>query len=273
MFHNMLRYASIALLLCGISLPAFSSDAPTQLATIYAVAKPIREVEIISPAAGMIRDVLVEEGQTVSAQQPLLQFDNRLAAARVDMSRAEFARSASAVNATKLEAELAAARFKNIAAAFRQSAATEVELEESHIRWKQAGSRYQSAMSEVQQWQESLNVARVEEEMRTIRAPFDGKVVRVLAVPGKSPTVQDVLVHLVDTSKLRIELYVPANEFHRIRDRKTIKLAAQSPVDKQLEARVAVIDDIVEPATQTIRCVLEIDNKNGKLPAGFRVQF
>jgi len=270
--HNVLRYACVLLLLCGISLPA-SSQTPAQPPTIYAVAKPIREVEIISPATGMIRDVLVEEGQSVTANQPLLQFDNRLTAARVDMSRAEFARSASAVTATKLEVNLAAARFKNLASAYRQSAATEVELEESHIRWKQAGSRYQSAMSEVQQWQGSLNVARVEDAMRTIRAPFDCKVVRVLAVPGQSPTVQDVLVHLVDTSKLRIDLYVPVSEFDRIRDRKTVSLNAQSPVNKQLDARVAIVDDIVEPATQTIRCVLEIDNKNGEFPAGFRVQF
>ena len=124
----------------------------------------------------MIREVLVDEGQTVKSEQPLLQFDNRLTAARVEMSRAEYARSASAVQATQLETKLAAGRFKNTAFAFRQGAATEVELEESHVRWKQARSRYASALSEVQQWQENLNVVQVENAMRTIRAPFDGKV-------------------------------------------------------------------------------------------------
>ena len=127
--------------------------------------------------------------------------------------------------------------------------------------------------SEVQQWQENLNVVQVENAMRTIRAPFDGKVVRILAVPGKTPTPQDMLVHLVDTTKLRIDLYVPLSEFDRVRDKKVISLNAQAPVNEKIEARVTVIDDVVEPATQTIRCVLEIDNADGKLPAGFRVQF
>lgn len=239
---------------------------------MHGVAKPIREVDLTSPSTGTISDVMVEDGDTVTKGQRLIEFDVRLTEARVAMAQADFQRSTSAVKATELEYRLAASRFKNTAEAYRQNAATDVELTEAQIRWQQSRARYQAAMDEVKSSVESRSYAQVENQLRTIEAPFDGKVVQVLAVPGQSPMAQDTLVRLVDTTRLRVELYVPVAQFKQISGKQSVELQAESPVNRRLHANVIVIDDVIEPATQTIRCVLEIHNKDRSLPAGFRVR-
>lgn len=239
---------------------------------MHAVAEPIREVKITSPASGPIGEVLVEEGSHVSEGQTLLTFDTQLTEARLAMAEAEHQRSKSAVNALKLEYQLAASRFKNTATAYREDAATRTELVESQIRWLQAEARYRAATDEVKQARQSRNYAEVENKLRVIAAPFTGIVLRIAAVPGNTPTAQDVLLHLVDTSKLRVHLYVPVSELQQLKTRARIRLRAEAPVSKPLEARVILVDEVIDPATQTVRCVLEIDNGKGVLPSGFRVR-
>ena len=239
---------------------------------MHAVAKPIREVEITSSTSGRIANVFVKEGTRVKKGEPLIAFDLRLTEARLSIAEAELQRNSSTKKSAKLELDLAGSRFKNMAAAFREGAATNVELVESQIRWQQAKARHQAAIDEQKQLQESRRYAALENELRTVVAPFDCTIVSVFAVPGQTPTLRDVLVHLVDTSKLRVDFYVPVSQFDSISDKKELRLNADPPVRKQLKAKVVVINNVIEPATQTIRCVLEIDNPDGSLPSGFRVR-
>ena len=238
----------------------------------HSVANPIREVAITTPVSGTVSDVLVEEGEQVRVGQSLLELDSRLSKARLAMAHAEYQRNISAAEATKLESQLAESRYRNLAAAFRKEAATRVEVVEARIRWQQAIARHQTAIDSVSQASESMKMAEVETQIRTIKSPFAGTAVRVLAVPGLTPTVNDTLVQLVDTSKLRADFYLPIHQSAKFRQGQTVRVFAESPVDVELTAKLIVVDKVIDAATQTIRVVVEFDNRGGKLPAGFRVR-
>lgn len=257
------------------SLAAKNKSASSRRATksfAHSVANPIREVDITTPVSGTVSVVLVEEGEHVRAGQSLLELDSRLSQARLGMARAEYQRSASAAEATKLESQLAESRYRNLAAAFRKDAATRVEVMEARIRWQQAIARHQTAIDLVSQAKESMKMAEVETQIRTVKSPFEATAVRVLAVPGLTPTVNDTLIKLVDTTRLRTDFYLPIQQSAKFREGQTVRVLAESPVDAELTAKLVVVDEVIDAATQTIRVVAEIDNRAGKLPAGFRVR-
>ncbi len=248
------------------------ASAALSRSVMHGVAKPIREVAITTPVGGTVSDVFVEEGTTVRKSQPLMRFDLRLTQARLEMARAQHESSVSAVRATELESRLTTERYKNIVQAYEQNAATQVEVREAHVRMQQARARFMAAADEAKQAKENRKVAEVENTLRQIVAPFDGVAVRVFAVPGQSPNVDETLIQIADVRKLRVELYLPLSKYEEVRDRKAFTLAADSPVNKDLTAKLVLLDNMIDPATQTIRCVLEIDNANGDLPSGFRVR-
>lgn len=239
---------------------------------MHAVAKPIREVAITTPVSGTVSEVFVEEGALVRKGQPLMRYDLRLTQARVEMARAQHESSVSAVKATELESRLTTERYKNILQAYEQNAATQVEVREAHVRMQQARARYMATADEAKQAKENRKVAEVENDLRRIVAPFDGVAVRVFAVPGQTPNVNQTLIQIVDVSKLRVDLYLPLSKYEELREREEFSLAADSPVNRDLTAKLVVLDNVIDPATQTIRCVLEINNADGNLPSGFRVR-
>lgn len=248
------------------------ASAALSRSVMHAVAKPIREVAITTPVSGTVSEVFVEEGAFVRKGQPLMRFDLRLTQARVEMASAQYQSSISSVKATELESRLTTERYKNIVSAYEQNAATQVEVREAHVRMQQARARYMAAVDEANQTKENRKVAEVENEMRNIVAPFDGAAVRVFAVPGQTPNINQTLIQIVDVSKLHVELYLPLSKYEELRDRENFTLSADSPVNEDLSATLVVLDSVIDPATQTIRCVLEIDNSDGKLPSGFRVR-
>jgi len=239
---------------------------------MHAVAKPLREVAITTPVSGTVSEVFIEEGSMVTQGQPLLRFDRRLSEAKIGMARAQHDASISSVKATELESRLTTTRYKNLVEAYDQNAATQVEVREAHVRMQQARARYMAASDEVKQTVENRKFAEVENELRQIVAPFDGVAVRVFAVPGQTPNINQTLIQIVDVTKLRVDLYLPLDKYEELRDREEFTLSAESPVSQDLTAKLVVLDNVIDPATQTIRCVLEVDNTSGKLPSGFRVR-
>lgn len=257
----------------SVADPNLNASAQTRVSqsthTMHSVTRPLREVTLTS-AAGTIASVFVEEGQRVRKGQRLLAFDQRMSEARVEMAKAEFQSSLSTVKVGVLESKLTTTRYQNLKEAYRQGAATEVEVTESHVRMQQARARYAAALDAVKQAEEQKHYAQVENQLRELVAPFDGIATRVFATPGQTPTTSQPLVQIVDIRRLRVDLYLPTERFDR--QRKTYTLIAGSPVHRELTAKLVVMDRVIDPATQTIRCVLEFDNRTADLPAGFRVQ-
>lgn len=240
---------------------------------MHAVARPRMAVTITASRTGeTVREVVVEEGQRVQKGDLLLRFDDRLTKARLGIAQAEYQRAISAVKATRLEYELAYSRYLNIVDAWRQGAATRVELSEAKVRWQQERAQHEAAVDTVRKAEESRKFAEVECAMTRHVAPFDGTVVRTFAVPGQSPGADDPLVELVDSSTLRVDLYLPIERYRELRERETWDLMGEAPVNEKLTGTRLVFDDVIDAATQTVRCVLEIDNRDARLPGGFRVR-
>ncbi|MTW19201.1 efflux RND transporter periplasmic adaptor subunit [Rhodoplanes serenus] len=149
-------------------------------------------VQIAAPRDGVIRDVLVEEGQMLKADAPLAVLDDRPATHQLDIARAQLEERRAAVAVQ--EARLAAARRERdriaplvggriVSQKTFDLAASDVDLQSAELQARRA---------EVTTAEAQVRSAAYELALRTIRAPADGVVVRRMVRPGDGVSTLNV---------------------------------------------------------------------------------
>ena len=117
--------------------------------------------------------------------------------------------------------------------------------------------------------QEQVEAARLAQY--AVRAPFDGRVMKLEAHGGATIAPGDPLAVFASLAELKTELYLPVERFGQMKVGLTYGLRAGPPVDGRLDARLEWVDPMIDPASQTFRCVLTINNADLSLPSGFIV--
>ena len=132
---------------------------------------------------GAITEVLVREGQRVTAGQVL---------GRIDPERYAF------------ELEKARARMEQAQAAFAELTLFDDEIEDEEVRAER--SRLARAKSGLGEAEVAVREARLNVRRATFRAPFAGHVANLAVVPGERVQARDSIVEVVDISTIRIEV-------------------------------------------------------------------
>ena len=131
-----------------------------------------RRVELSIPVSGTVAEVKVEPGARVAEGDPLLVLDQRPFKARVSKAQAEVASAKEALEEARREVERAQELFD------RQVMSTH-ELQLEKIALTEADSAYQRARSE-------LELAQLDLEYSTLRAPYPAIVLQRRVEPGQT---------------------------------------------------------------------------------------
>jgi multidrug resistance efflux pump len=101
----------------------------------------------------------------------------------------------------------------------------------------------------------------------TVRSPIDGSVLRVSKQAGEE-TDDNPLIVVVDTKKLYAVFDMPRQVFGKVHvgDKETIQTEG---VDR--DAAIISVDPIIDLASGLFRVKMEVDNADGKIPAGVDV--
>ena len=131
---------------------------------------PLQTVELRAQVSGVVREVLVREGQAVRRGEPLFQLDDRNERANLDKARAQLLRDRATL--ADLERQLQRARELRgqgfIAQSAADSSATQVEAQQALIRSDEAA---------VQSAEVALGFTR-------LTAPLSGRVGQIAVNPG-----------------------------------------------------------------------------------------
>ncbi len=174
---------------------AAAAKAPESPFAAIANGKADVEGGIIAVAArrgGIIREVLVQEGDNVVKDQVLARQENDEARLAADRARAEVAQARAQINA--MEVQLSAARREldrlSALAGSNFVAAQKIDQARDAVRIAEANLGAQKAM--VGTVMARKNEADYNLEMTIIRAPADGRIVRRYANPGSGASTLNV---------------------------------------------------------------------------------
>ena len=168
-----------------------------QTVVINGTITPVLSTEIRSEVSGRIAKVLVEAGDQVEQNQPLIELDQSTLKVQLDEARL-------GVTAARLRTERAELEFQRLQTLAQRELVTEKERKEAEIAYRLAQNDTASQEARVRLLENSLSKG-------VIVAPYAGRVLSLAARPGMIVTGADAgregntLLELADLSRLRVE--------------------------------------------------------------------
>ncbi len=260
--------AIAGLLVLLLPVPVFA-EAPVRVETVSSrtivqqvnvtgsVTSP-RSALLSTAVAGLVSDIVVDEGHRVQAGDALLALDAELAQLARDRTAAELRRSETAladarrrlVDAEKVGAERAIARTEI------ESLRAEVQSNEAALAASRAALREQDAV-----------VAR-----HTLRAPFTGVISVRHAELGEWVNRGDGLLELVATDNLRFDFRVAQEYFSALSPGTPVDIALDAAADRGLRGRIDTIVPVKDPGARTFLVRVLADGDSTMITPGMSVR-
>jgi RND family efflux transporter MFP subunit len=236
------------------------------------VIEAAQTVEIRSPVVGILERVHARRGDSIRHGQVLVSIESSAEASAAESARAR----ADAQGATLL------ARAK--VAALQEKTRRLVELQAEEFVAMQAVDDAQAdlqlAEAELRSSTENTQIARLDHRQavdqlrrRQILAPFSGVVVDQFLFPGalvdagdgKKPVLKIAQMH-----PLAVQVLLPVRLFTAVKVGQTVTVTPEAPFQREVKARIRAVDRVIDAAAGTFGVVADLDNADGKLPAGLR---
>ena len=235
------------------AMPVTIEDLEDRVTAVGELVAP-QHAEISAEVDGRVTELMLVEGQAVAAGDPLLELDPakrrlELAAARAHVSE----EAASVENVRRQVSRQRELQARNISS---QSA-----LDDSETALRLAQAKLAAAKAD-------LGVESRALEEATVRAPFDGMVVRRMVSLGEYVQVGRSLVEIVSLNPIEVEFRVAEIDSSFVRLGQEVAVHVAPYPDRSFGAKVTVISPTIDPNTRTLRVKAVVDNGEGLLRPG-----
>ncbi|MBT0960382.1 efflux RND transporter periplasmic adaptor subunit [Denitromonas iodatirespirans] len=229
---------------------------------------PAREADIGTPVVGVVESVAVDRGDRVKQGQVLVVLQSAVEAANVDVATLR-ARVAAELRAARANMTLADQRYARAVDLHGRAFISRQALDQAAAEREVARQRVAQSREQLRVSGSEARLAQAQLSQRFLRAPFDGVVVDRMTQPGER--VEDrPLLHLAALDALQVEVVVPAAQFGTIAAGDLASVQPDVPGVSAVQAKVSLVDPMVDAASNTFRVRLALDNADGAVPAGVR---
>lgn len=151
-------------------------------------------VEVAARRAGVIKEVLVQEGDTVRKGQILARQEDDDATLAVNSAEAAVAQARSTLSLTQISVQTAQREHERLTKLTRSGLVTQQQLDQAADSLATAQAQLSVQRSAVQTAQAQLAQTVYNRDLTIIRAPMDGKIIRRYANPGAGASTLNVSV-------------------------------------------------------------------------------
>jgi RND family efflux transporter MFP subunit len=180
--------------------------------------RAIRRASVASRQAGQVVDLLLEEGGQVRAGDVIARLDDSLATLEVARSRAQLAADEAAALVAGRELERWTRDWQRYEKLEGGGTVSASEIDQVRAQVAVGGARVQQAQADVGRSRAALALAEESLAQRTIRAPFDGRVVRKMTDVGQWVAEGGPVAEIMVMDELEARLDVPEALASRLRE-------------------------------------------------------
>ena len=251
--------AGVVFSLAALSAPLWAAE------SVEAVTRPSEDVTLSFVFPGRVRAVLVKAGDTVKAEQLLVQMDDAVERVRLEQLKAQVESDIEvrAGQATLNQRKVDLQKKEN---AFAKQVATKLEVEHARLDVTIAELSLELAKFKNVQARYQHEELKVQLERMTLKSPIAGMVEEVMVRKGESADkLQDVL-RIVNVDPLWTDVPVPLVKGRRLRrgGSVTVRFAGE---DKAVTGRIIHVSAEADAAADTLSVRVEIPNPTRR-PAG-----
>lgn len=212
------------------------SDNLTAIGTLLAE----EAVDIAAETSGRIAEILFKDGENVAAGAILFKLDDDLVSAQIADAKSRLA--------------LADATFKRNSTLRRSGNVAQSVLDAS--------------VAELEQARTALDLANVQLDKLSIRAPFAATAGFRSVSLGAYVNAGTPLVHLEKTDRLKVAFSVPELEIGRLALGDKVAFAADALPGEAFTATISAIDPSLDVNGRALKVRANLDNTDGKLRPG-----
>jgi RND family efflux transporter MFP subunit len=205
---------------------------------------PRRRVDLGLPMEARVREVRVEEGQTVRKGDALAILYTESEELACDHAAAQL-RKAEFTYRSKLKL-----KESNTVSEIEMMAA-EADLDLAKIALKQSEADLRD---------------------KTLTAPWDGRVLRVFKSTGETVNRGEKVIELIDYSTIYVDVYLDAKYLAAVQQGQKAKVSGEAVGADPVSSTVVMVDPVVEPGSGLSRVRLEMSNPGLRIPTGLPVK-
>lgn len=206
------------------------------------------QVQVASRLMGYIREIKVEEGQTVKAGQLLFAIDPTDIQGQMSQARAGLAQAEAALADAKLDHERFGTLYKDEAI--------------PKMQWDKVRLQYQVAQQQVASARAGFDLASSQMRYASVVAPIDGVVTQKMANAGDLAAPGRPVLVIEGLKKLQVRTQVSSDVYARIKTGEKVRIVQDGETTQApIEGRIAQVVPAADPASHSH--LVKID-----LPAG-----
>ena len=231
-------------LFIGIIAYALTANLTVQAVEILPIdcmIEPNIMVDISSPVDGVLDTLLVDRSDEVKEGEVIATLKSEVEQVTVKMSKERL--------------ELSLVKYKRAKGLYKKRAITLTEKDQLNNEKKLAVL--------------DLKHAKANLELKKIRSPIDGVVVKRYSTPGEFVEA-DPIIKLAQLDPLKIEVVSPVSNYGKIVKGMRAKILPDFGGYPDLIAEVVVVDKVIDAASGTFGIRLELENKDHMIPSGLK---
>ena len=230
--------------------------------------EPRMVVKVGSAVRGVLDKVVVDRGDMVKKGQVLATLQSDVERATMELARVRSENKA-AIEGKQEELEFAKRNQERRKDLYDQKALPynewdEVVTKKILAEHGLAEARERQSLGKLELKQATAVVNRL-----TIRSPLTGVVVDRYLSPGEYVEDQPIL-QLAQIDPLYVEVILPVDKLGSVKEGMLANVRPEMPVGGNYNAKVIIVDKVVDAASGTFGVRLELPNPEYKLPAGLK---
>ncbi len=248
-------------LVAAVQVPVDTVSAPGKVE-----ANPNRTSHIALPLTGRVTSVIPKIGDYVQQGQPLLTIESSDADAAVSASQ----QAQSVVTQSKsalAKAQMDLDRQKDL---FEHGAVPQKEVLNGQAIVNQAQASVEQSQAAFEQSKRRLQILGIAPgsygQRITVRAPIAGKVLEMSVVNGEFRNdLSAPVMTIADLSAVWITSEVPETSIRLVKPGEPVRIELAAYPGETFRGRVALIGDIVDPDSRTVKVRAEMPNPGARL--------
>ena len=231
--------------------------------------QPREVVTVSAPVEGVLERVPPDRGDLVQVGSVLAVLESSLERSMVAIARAR-AEQDHNVKSNQVRLDFGERRFLRTDEMWRKSLIALKELDEAETAKVLAVYGLVEANEQKRLAELDLERARTALALRTVKSPIAGVVVERLRQPGELASREHPIVKIARLDPLRVEVFAPIGLYGRIAVGQRVVVVPEAPLNRPLDATVAVVDRVADAASSTFGVRLEIANPGNRVPGGLK---
>ncbi|MEM7697520.1 MAG: efflux RND transporter periplasmic adaptor subunit [Verrucomicrobiota bacterium] len=253
-----------------------------QSLTMLGYLRPVRNIDMNFAEAGVVGEIHVREGDTVSEGDPLVSLDNRVLLAQIEIARVQAA-SEAGIKVAQAELNEASDRLSKLYRLKRSGTAHDSEVSRAVASQQMAEGRLSIAEEQKQIAGFQLQEIEAQIERRILRSPIEGVVLEINLDVSEAVTTQggaeksEFVAKVARIDQLEFVVFIPSDSADglQVGQMHPVKVLSQSSLQRGIdgegvvtEGRIDFISPVIDPSSETVRTRLIIDNEEGQFKSG-----